>query len=631
MHALTNDRSRVEGNLFRSFAIERLQRAEPQDGDEPDQKPNARLTLSFSSETPYLRSSYFDEPWIEILGHDPTEVDLSRLGDHGPVLANHSRRVSTADSPLALIGAVEKAWVENGKGYAEILLSRRDGMEGLLKDIEDGIVRNVSVGYQIQERTLIQKNDGQPDEYRVTKWLPLEISLVDIPADATVGLGRSMEHNAATRYRVIDLPKTENQTLTKESKMNTEIEEIRSVANGFGMGAFVDGMVAAGAPLDIIRTRLLTKKAELDMATNTRSGYSIHDETLENPSFRIAAMADGLASRYGGAAPSEPGSVYAHSGIPDLAREILELNNVRTGRMSRDALVRAAMGTSDFPKVLGGAGQQLMRQGYGNYTGGLKRVARQASAIDFRAKSVIQLSEAPTLEKVNENGEFKYGGMGDHAESYKIDTVGKIISLSRQALVNDNIGAFADLAMRFGRTAAEWESGFLVDLFTSNPVMSDAVALFHATHANLAGTAAVLSVDSLGIARKAMRLQKGLDGKTPIDASPKFLIVPAALETIAEQLLAALTPAKSTDVNPFSGRLELVVDPRLDAKSATAWYLAADPGVIEGLEYSYLSGQEGPMIETRVGFEVDGMEMKCRLDFGAGLLDFRGLFKNAGV
>lgn len=630
MHALTDQRSRIEGNLFRSFTIERLQRTDTQDGDEPDQKQNVRLTLSFSSETPYLRSSYFDEPWIEVLGHGPDEVDLSRLGDHGPVLANHSRSVSTADSPLALIGAVEKAWVENGKGYAEIRLSRRDGMEGLLQDIEDGIARNVSVGYQIQERTLIKQNDGQPDEYRVTKWLPLEISLVDIPADATVGLGRSIEHTAAARYRVIDLPKTENQTL-KEKTMDTEMEEIRANTNRVGMGAFVDGMVAAGAALDTIRTSLITKLAERDMETDTRSGYSVHDETLENPTFRTIAMADGLASRYGGFAPSEAGRNFAHSGIPDIAREILERNNIRTGRMSKDALVRAAMGTSDFPAVIGGTGERLLRQAYGTYSGGLKRVARQASAIDFRAKSVIQLSEAPTLEKVLENGEFKHGGMGDRAESYKVDTFGKIISLSRQAMVNDNLGAFADLAMRFGRAAGEFEAGFLVDLLSSNPVMSDAVALFHATHANLAGTPAILSVDSLGIARKAMRLQKGLDGKTPVDASPKFLIVPAALETLAEQLLSALTPAKSTDVNPFSGRLELVVDPRLDAKSTTAWYLAADPGVIEGLEYSYLSGQVGPMIETRVGFEVDGMEMKCRLDFGAGILDFRGLFKNSGA
>jgi len=105
----------------------------------------------------------------------------------------------------------------------------------------------------------------------------------------------------------------------------------------------------------------------------------------------------------------------------------------------------------------------------------------------------------------------------------------------------------------------------------------------------------------------------------------------AALETVAEQFLATLSPTVSTDVNPFSGKLELVVDPRLDASSATAWYLAARPELIDTIEYAYLEGYNGPTIEVREGFEVDGTEFKARLDFGCGVLDHRGLFKNAGA
>jgi hypothetical protein len=106
-------------------------------------------------------------------------------------------------------------------------------------------------------------------------------------------------------------------------------------------------------------------------------------------------------------------------------------------------------------------------------------------------------------------------------------------------------------------------------------------------------------------------------------------VVPAALETKAEQVLATLAAATVDDTNPFSGRLSLIVEPRLaDPK---AYYLAADPAAVPSIEFSYLEGASGPQIDTRHGFDVDGLETRVRLDFGAGFLDHRGIVKNPGV
>jgi hypothetical protein len=216
-------------------------------------------------------------------------------------------------------------------------------------------------------------------------------------------------------------------------------------------------------------------------------------------------------------------------------------------------------------------------------------------------------------------------------ESYSLATFGRIFGLSRQAIVNDDLGAFGDLAGKFGRIAAEFVAQKLVDLLASNPTMAtDSTALFHANHGNL-GTAAVISITSLTEALKMMRLAKGLDGKTPIDATPKYLVVPAALEVVAKQYIAQITATKAADVNPFQTTLELVVDPRLDAKSATSWYLSADPAVLDTIEYSYLDSEPGPQLELHNGFKVDGVEMRVRLDFGCGVIDHRGLFKNVGA
>lgn len=94
-------------------------------------------------------------------------------------------------------------------------------------------------------------------------------------------------------------------------------------------------------------------------------------------------------------------------------------------------------------------------------------------------------------------------------------------------------------------------------------------------------------------------------------------------------------PAQQSNVNEFrtGGRTALtpVVEPILDANSATAWYLAAQSSQVDTVEYCYLDGAEGPVIESDVGFETDGVSYKCRLDFAAKAIDFRGLYKANGA
>lgn len=347
----------------------------------------------------------------------------------------------------------------------------------------------------------------------------------------------------------------------------------------------------------------------------------------------ITHMAEALVSRFGGPAPSEAARQYRHTRLPDMMRQLLEHRGVSTRGLGDVAIVKRVLGghtTSDFPALLTETGNRFLRAGYDSYQGGVRRICRQTTAPDFRPINKLNLSEAPALVKVLEHGEVTRGSMSEVKESYSIATFARIFSLSRQAIVNDDLGGFSDFARRQGRAAAELIASELATLLTSNPTMNDGVALFHATHKNL-GTAAAITIVSLGEALKLMRKQTGLDGKTPIDATPKFLVVPAAIEVVGKQFVAEITAAKSADVNPFSADLEVVVDPRLDANSATAWYLAADPNQIDTIEYAFLDDAPGPQFESREGFDVLGAEMRVTLDFGAGVIDHRGLVKNAGA
>jgi hypothetical protein len=145
---------------------------------------------------------------------------------------------------------------------------------------------------------------------------------------------------------------------------------------------------------------------------------------------------------------------------------------------------------------------------------------------------------------------------------------------------------------------------------------------------NKAAAGADPDVTTLGAGRKALRDMKDIDGKTFISATPKYLVTGSALETKAEQLLHELSAVQVSDVNPFAGKLTLAVEPRL---AGNAWRLFADPAQVATIMVAYLNGSDGPLVETRLGWDVLGVEVRAVLDFGCGVNDFRGSYYNPGA
>ena len=629
------DKSRIEGMLYRTSDAPTVR--EGADG-------NTVLALSFSSETPYTRSSWFDEPWVEILGHKSSEVDLSRLNSGAPVLANHDRGATASTSPMASIGVVDKAWIEDGVGRAEIRLSRRPEIAGLLQDIADGIVRNVSVGYQINERTLLRSHSDAPDEYRVTSWTPMEISLVDLPADATIGIGRSQ------KFEVVQLPDS-GDTQRKESTMDNKeqdqpnldvirreataaerarVTEINEAVRGLRLDqSFADELIAKDTSADEARRLAIAKAAE--RSNDTIKPPMGHIETLvDEVETRRAGVEEALLHRYNPAQHklSDNGKRFSGLSLIEIGRELLTQRGVDIRGMSRDQIAtRAMLTTGDFPYILANVANKTLRQAYEAAPQTFKPFTRMVTAPDFKTIARTALGDSPTLEKVNEHGEYKYGSVSEARETYAIASYGKIVALTRQTLINDDLSAFTRLPEMFGRAAADLESDTVWGIITANAALADSIALFHASHGNLP-TGAAISVAQLGVCRAAMRVQTGLDGRNKINVTPRYLLVPAALETIAQQFTSqAYAASASSSINPFAGALQVLAEPRLDTASTTAWYMAADPAQIDTIEYAYLEGNQGVYLETKDGWEIDGVEFKARLDFGAKAIDFRGLVK----
>ncbi len=221
--------------------------------------------------------------------------------------------------------------------------------------------------------------------------------------------------------------------------------------------------------------------------------------------------------------------------------------------------------------------------------------------------------------------------MGEGKEVYALATYGKIIAITRQALINDDLDAFTRIPRSFGASAADLESDIVYAILKDNPVMQDGTALFHAKHNNL-GAAAKIDETSLTVAYRAFGLHKGLEGRL-ISIQPRYIITPPGPRSVeARKQITATTPANTSDVNAYAGRLEPIEEPRLiPASGQDPWFLAADPSRIDTVEFAYLEGQEGVFTETRTGFEVDGIELKARHDFAAKAIDHRGLYKNPGA
>jgi hypothetical protein len=622
-------------------------------------------------------------PFDEILEVSDRAVDLTRLNAGAPALDSHSLW-----SSYSQVGVVERAWIEGKEGKATIRFPREgldqaaDRMFGL---ISDGIIRNVSVGYSIERVKVVEPAaKGEVEQRIVERWTPLEVSFVTVPADPRAQVRAadqasypveivdtrmqkeaSMPENTTTvagdvpassetrqqpvaapagpeptATRMLDAPAAPDSEAIATRAREAERDRVSTIYDLTGRlnleRSFAEDLVKRGISVDESRRLILDQVAAKSDETRTFPHVSISLGGRDERVTRRDAVANALLHRYSPTLfPLEDAArQYRGMTLLELARESLGNAGVNTRGLSRDEVAtRALHSTSDFPEILSAVTNKTLRQAYDAYPRTFALFCRQVLATDFKSMHRVQLGEAPQLLEVGESGEFKRGTLGESKESYKVKTYGRVVAITRQVLINDDLDAFTRIPAMYGNSIAQLESDVVWGIITSNPAMADGNALFHTTHKNLAGTGAALDVASVGAARAAMALQTGLDKKTVLNIRPAFLIVPAALELKAEQLVAQnLVPADSAKVVPQSIRtLSPISEPRLDAASATSWYLAASPNQIDTIEYAYLEGQQGAYIETRNGFDVDGVEIKCRLDFGAKAIDWRGLYKNPGA
>lgn len=411
-----------------------------------------------------------------------------------------------------------------------------------------------------------------------------------------------------------------------------------------GMADKAEAYIERGASLDAVRAELF------DALTERSDGYGRKQEqapasargTGERVEQFRSAVGEALMHRVNPRTQlSDAGREFRGMRMSEIARLCLERSGADARGLYPHEVITQALNarsgvgyhtTSDFALIVGNVMNRTLREAYEETPRTFQAWARRSSLRDFRATTRARGWEAPDLLKVNEAAEFQYGTISGAGETMALATYGRIIAFTRQLLVNDDMDALGRMPERFGVAAADLESDIVYGVLLANPVMSDGTALFHANHGNL-GTAAVISDASLTAAMQSFGATRNGQGRVT-GIRPKYIIVPPGpREMEARRLLTAVTPGRAADVNIYANSgLEIVVEPRLiPASGQHPWFLAADPARVDTVEYAYLEGQEGVFTETRAGFEVDGVETKARHDFGAGAMDWRGLYKNPGA
>ncbi|WP_137154840.1 prohead protease/major capsid protein fusion protein [Rhizobium sp. FKL33] len=608
-----------------SALLETFTRRAPQAGSVASFDPEDRsVEVVWSTGAAVKRYSWDEGYYMEELSMEPKAIRMDRFKSGMSLLDSHDNEKMAARLGTVIPDSVK---IAGGKGYARVKLSRNQAAEAIYQDLVDGHPIQIPVGYKIHRYEKIEGNQKTLPTLRATDWEPMEISVVAIPADAGAFSRSEPQKESLQMSEVLtNEPAARADTVAER----TRVKNLRHLARAAKLSDDdLDAAIDSGMSVEAFRARALDAMIARQEESPTFPIRSMDDHRLVGGMTRAQAMADAMKARVNPShAPQAASREFVGLSLVELARHAVEAAGGSTRGESASTVLQRALHTgSDFPLALSGLGQQILLDSYAEAGSALKAVGRKVTLPDFRAKSSIRVSGFSDLERVSETGEYKRGTFKEAAESWKLDTYGKVFGLSRAMILNDQLGAFSDLAAKLGRKASETESRLLASLLESNPKMGDNVALFHANHKNLAATGATMGVLSLSAARLAFRKQVDDAGEL-IGVAPKYLIVPPELETAGEQLLAEIAATSVENSNPFSGRLALVVEPRLtDPK---AWYLAADPSSVNGLEFGHLAGSQGPEFEERYGFDRDGLEIKIRLDFGCGFVDHRGWYKNAG-
>lgn len=601
-----------------------------------------------------------EREWNEVLSMGTAHVRLGRLNNGAPLLVDH--RSYTTD---AVRGVVERAWVENGEGRAIVRFAKDEDSDKVFQNVKDGILRKISVGYSVHKWEVTRgKSKDELDTYRAIDWEPFEISLVAVPADDAANV-RSAETDKVNFFttlieevRNMDSPlnagggtptptqeqidaqvrqAAERERVAERQRVKEINEAVRSAKLE---QSFADTHIEAGTGVDEVRKLVIAKFAEADPNAGVRSGGGADSRIKQDgrDKFRTA-MEGAIMLRAGipGEHENDAASLREFRGmsLKDMMRESVERSGVNTRGMSDREIFKHArsLSTSDFPIITGNVLNKTLLSAYQLAERTFLKLGRRETLPDFKEVKRVRLGDASPLSQVVEGAEYSFGRSTESAESYAVLKYGKMLSLTWEMMINDDLSAFTRLAPQMALQVAQLQSDLVWSMLIGNPTMGDTVALFDNAHGNL-GSASAVNENGLAAMRKAFRNQKsmgdGTNAGSYLNLMPKFLTVGPDKEQEALKVIQGIiVPNAVADVNTIKGMgLELIVEPRI---TGNKWFGFAQPGMIDTFEYAFLRDEPEIFTDMEESFNSDSMSYKVRTTFGCKAIDWRGMYYNPGA
>ncbi|WP_246373270.1 ClpP-like prohead protease/major capsid protein fusion protein [Marilutibacter spongiae] len=417
---------------------------------------------------------------------------------------------------------------------------------------------------------------------------------------------------------------------------NAEIRAIATPHLGHpDVRSYYDEVIAGADPevtADDVSRRILALIGQGREPMNGNAAVAAGDDDRDK---KRQAMALAIDSRLGVTRAAGDNPFRGHT-MFELSRACAEAAGVNTRGMDRMEIVASSFthSTSDFPLLLSDVAHKSLKRGYEESPEVFPLFTRPVTLTDFKPTSLAGLGRFSNLDIVPEGSEYKYGTFNESGSPLRLVTYGKMFSITRQAVINDDLNALADVPRKMGQAAKRTLGNAVFSIFTSNPVMSDGKALFHADHNNLVNPGSAISTTTVDGMRVLMATQKDAAGNV-VRVPLKFLVVPVGLgglaRTVLESQFEVSGSKNNTTPNIVRNTFEVIEDPRLDAADPAAWYGVADPTFYDGIVVGYLDGRQEPYLESKQGWNVDGTEWKVRLDAAAAAVDHIALAKNPGA
>ena len=618
----------------------------------------------------------------------PVVVDLEGLAidrQDIPVRLDHSSRQG--------VGHTQRVVVENGSLIAEGLVSRDTSWaRDVIRSGQNGFPWQASIGAAVIDAQFIPNGQNVTVNGRtfdgpihvVRKATLKEISFVDNGADsstsariaanskeqphmhetATPGPGNQTTiadpkpatpsttptaSPAAIAARATqdvsdaptpDTPEQQNPMMQMRKQMAEEtrrIQAIRSTCEGkhpaIEAQAIEEGWDVTKTELHVLRA----SRPQVPMAMQSSGALRPNNPQVFEA---VALMASGLPSSRVQALYAEPVLEAADKLRGIGVQEFCEMAcGQQLPRFRRDATgwLQAAFSSASLPGVLSNIANKMLLEGYNYVEDAWRRIAKIASVNDFKEHTRYRMTGSFKFQQVGPDGEIKHGQLDEQQFGQKADTHGIMFALTRQMIINDDLGAFTDIPRQIGMGAAEAIAEAVWALWLRNPTQADGKAFFHVDHNNYSeGADTALSIDGLTAAEVLFAQQVKPNGK-PLGIMPSLLLVPPGLKVAAEMLMKSLQINETTTANkakpatnPHAGKFDVVSSVYLSNTSFAnasnkAWYLLADPNRLSAIEVAFLNGVDRPTVEkTDADFSTLGVQFRGYIDFGVREQDHRG-------